>query len=82
MHFSSNAQPWTIRPAGAADRRTIQRLSALDSQAVPSGPVLIAEVGDEPWAAVEMRSGRTVADPFRPSAAIAAIARMAALAHA
>ena len=36
--------------------------------------MLIAELGEEPWAAVELRSGRTVADPFRPSAAVAAIA--------
>ena len=82
MHFSPDAKNWTLRPAGTADRRTIQRLATLDSQSDLSGPVLIAEVGDEPWAAVEMRSGRTVADPFRPSAAIAAIARKAALVHA
>ena len=82
MHLSPNAKNWTLRSAGAADRGTIQRLATLDSQPALSGPVLIAEVGDEPWAAVEMRSGRTVADPFRPSAAVAAIARMSALARA
>ncbi len=68
-------QPWTLRLAVAGDTRDIHRLAGLDSQPDLAGPVLIAEVGDEPWAAVELRSGRTVADPFRPSAEVAALAR-------
>ena len=68
-------QPWTIRPAGPSDTPTVRRLANLDSQPELTGPTLIAEVGNEPWAAVELRSGRTVADPFRPSAEIAAFAR-------
>jgi hypothetical protein len=68
-------QPWTIRAADAGDTPTIRRLAGLDSQPELTGPVLIAEVGDEPWAAVELHSGRTVADPFRPSAQIAELAR-------
>ena len=68
-------QPLTIRHAEAGDTPTIRRLAALDSQAELTGPALIAEVGDEAWAAVELRSGRTIADPFRPSEQIAAIAR-------
>ena len=68
-------QPWTIRPANSSDAPTIRRLASLDSQPELTGPALIAEVGHEPWAAVELRSGRTVADPFRPSAQIAALAR-------
>ena len=68
-------QPWTIRPAGPSDTPTIRRLASLNSQPELAGSALIAEVGDEPWAAVELRTGRTVADPFRPSADIAAFAR-------
>ena len=68
-------QPWTLRPADSSDTPTIRRLATLDSQPDLTGPTLIAEVGGEPWAAVEVRSGRTVADPFRPSAEIAAFAR-------
>ena len=64
----------TIRPAAAADS-DVQRLAVLDSQPDLVGAVVIAEVGDEPWAAVEISSGRTVADPFRPSAEVAALAR-------
>ena len=71
-------QPWTIRPADANDTPTIRRLAALDSQPEFTGPALIAEIGDEAWAAVELRSGRTIADPFRPSASIAALARASA----
>lgn len=67
--------PLTIRPAAAADVHDVQRLAGLDSQPDLVGPVLIAEVGDEAWAAVEVRSGRTVADPFRPSADVAALVR-------
>lgn len=66
-------QALTIRPA-AADL-DVQRLAVLDSQPDLVGAVVIAEVGDEPWAAVEISSGRTVADPFRPSAGVAALAR-------
>lgn len=67
-------QALTIRPAAAADL-DVQRLAVLDSQPDLVGAVVIAEVGDEPWAAVEISSGRTVADPFRPSAGVAALAR-------
>ena len=76
-------QPLTMRPAAAADR-DVHRLAVLDSQPDLEGPVVVAEVGDEPWAAVEVRSGRTVADPFRPSAEVAALARAraAGLRHA
>lgn len=82
LDSQTRRQAWTIRPAGAEDRYALQRLASLDSQADLRGPVLIAEVGAEPWAAVELRSGRTIADPFRPSAPLAAIARMSAGAFA
>ena len=34
----------------------------------PRGDVLIAEVGDELWAAVSLKDGHHIADPLRPSA--------------
>jgi hypothetical protein len=61
-------QPVTIRRATAADRATLERLAALDSAPAPVGDVLIAEVGDEALGAIEVASGATVADPFRPTA--------------
>jgi hypothetical protein len=62
------AEPVTIRRATAADRATLERLAALDSAPTPSGDVLMAEVGDEAWGAVEVATGATIADPFRPTA--------------
>jgi hypothetical protein len=58
----------SIRRATAADRPLLERLAALDSAPVPSGDVLIAEVGDEPRAALEIATGSAVADPFRHTA--------------
>jgi hypothetical protein len=57
----------TIRRASDADGVALNRLAALDSSRPPSGDVLIAEVGAELWAAVEVQSGAAIADPFRPS---------------
>ena len=62
------AEPVTIRRATAADRATLERLAALDSAPVPVGDVLMAEVGDEALGAIEVASGATIADPFRPTA--------------
>jgi hypothetical protein len=58
----------TIRTAGPGDAAAIRRLAQLDSSPVPTAPVLLAEVGDEPWAAVSLTSFSAVADPFRPTA--------------
>ena len=57
----------TIRPADLADLAGLDRLAALDSASPPTGEVLVAEVGGELWAALELGSGSTIADPFRPS---------------
>lgn len=58
---------FTIRPASAADATAIARLAALDSSAPPTGETIVAEVGDELWAALEVDTGASIADPFRPS---------------
>jgi hypothetical protein len=58
---------FTIRRASAADASAIARLAALDSASPPTGEMLLAEVGNEVWAAVEIDSGMAIADPFRPS---------------
>jgi hypothetical protein len=57
----------TIRRAAAADDFAVRRLAALDSAFPPTGDVLLAEMGDELWAAVSLDTGHAVADPFRPS---------------
>ena len=40
----------------------------LDSSQVPRGDVLLAEVGEELWAALSLDDGHAIADPLRPSA--------------
>jgi hypothetical protein len=60
----------TIRPAFPDDAGALARLAALDSARVPAGPLLLAEVDGVPWAAIALPSGRVIADPFRPTAAL------------
>ena len=57
----------TIRRATAADASAVRRLAALDSAFPPTGELLLAEMGDELWAALSVDTGAAVADPFRPS---------------
>ena len=57
----------TIRSAGTDDRRLLRRLAALDSSDAPVGDVLLAEVDGEPRVALELRTGRFIADPFHRS---------------
>jgi len=60
--------PLTIRRAVPADAPAIARLAALDSARAPEGEVLVAEVGGEIVAALDVDEGRAVADPFKPTA--------------
>jgi hypothetical protein len=61
----------TIRRADARDAESIARLAALDSTRPPGGIVVLAERGDELWAAISTDDGHVAADPFRRSAASA-----------
>ena len=69
----SGASSLTIRYAGPADAEAIDRLAQLDSRRAPRGVVLIAEVGDELWAAHSLDDSHTVADPFRPTGELVAL---------
>ncbi len=60
--------PLRIRQARHADAAAVARLAAIDSSHAPHGDVLLAEVGDELWAALSLDDGHAVADPLRPSA--------------
>lgn len=68
----------TIRRARAHDALELLELAELDSAAPLAGQVLLAEVDGEPWAAIELDTGRAVADPFRPTAAIVDLLRLRA----
>jgi hypothetical protein len=67
-----------IRRASDADGAALSRLAALDSARPPSGDVLVAEVGAELWAAVEVDTGAAIADPFRPSGDLVELLRVRA----
>jgi hypothetical protein len=68
----------TIRRADAADAGALLRLAALDSSFPPTGEMLLAEVGNELWAAVEIDTGTAIADPFRPSGDLVDLLRLRA----
>jgi hypothetical protein len=58
----------TIRFARPDDAATLTRLAELDSSRAPRGAVLVADVGEETWAALSLDDGHAVSDPFHPSA--------------
>jgi hypothetical protein len=58
----------TIRFAAPDDEAALTRLAELDSSHAPRGAVLVADVGDETWAALSLDDGHAVGDPFHPSA--------------
>jgi hypothetical protein len=66
----------TIRRADVADADAVARLAALDSASPPTGDALLAELGGELWAAIEIDSGKVIADPFRPSGELADLLRL------
>ena len=68
-------EPLTIRLAHGADIDALERLAALDSAALPGPPILLAESGGELRAAMSLRDGAAIADPFHPSAAVIALLR-------
>jgi|SRR6266536_2496385 len=68
----------TIRRASPNDRPALERLAGRDSKALPDDDYLIAEVADEAWAAVGIRTGTLAADPFRPSRHVAELLRIRA----
>jgi hypothetical protein len=63
----------TVRFATPADSRGLDRLAALDSGRVPTGPTLVAEVDGELVAALALGRGRALADPFRRSAELVSL---------
>ena len=60
----SNAHLMTIRRATSNDNEVLSDLAGLDSARPLHGDVLVAEGDAGPVAALELESGRAVADPF------------------
>lgn len=64
----------TIRFAYPDDAAALRRLAALDSQPLPPGPLLVAEIAGELWAAVSVTGApRAIADPFRYTSELVAL---------
>lgn len=76
------AEPyWTaivIRPAVAADGTGLQRLADLDSARRLLGDTVVAEQAGSLVAAVSLRDGSAIADPFRATADIVGLLRLRA----
>jgi hypothetical protein len=64
----------TLRLATAEDLPRVRRLAALDCARPPKAPVLIAELDHELCVAVSLVDLRAVADPFRHTDGIRAVA--------
>jgi hypothetical protein len=69
--FAANA--YVIRHVVGAES-----LAELDSQRPVTGPALVGEIDGRPAAAISLRDGRVVADPFQHTAALVAQLRMRA----
>jgi len=64
----SGSDGLVIRNAAPDDAGRLERLALLDSAPAPRGPMLVAERGGMLIAAVPLGGGRSIADPFEPSA--------------
>jgi hypothetical protein len=77
-HLRATMHDLHIRPATDEDDAALRRLAILDSADPLGGEVLMAIVGDRPWAALSLADGRSVADPFVPSASAVEMLRLRA----
>jgi hypothetical protein len=72
--FDTRLAQIVIRPAYADDYEALAHLAALDSApAVPPRPLVIAEVDGEVRAALSLRDGSRIADPFFPTVGLVAL---------
>ena len=62
--MDAHADSVTIRHAFPDDELALVRLAALDSAEVPPQPLLVADVHGELRAALSLRDGSVIADPF------------------
>ena len=67
-----------IRLATEADADDLRRLATLDSARPLTGRILIGEIDGVPAVARSLATGRTIADPFRPTARLSTYLRLRA----
>jgi hypothetical protein len=68
----------TIRRAHAEDNQALRTLATIDSALPLTGEVLVAQLDGADVAAISLTDGRSIADPFRPSADTVEILRLRA----
>jgi hypothetical protein len=71
-------QGLTLRLATSADRSALARLAELEQTASPQEPILLGEVMERTVAALSLRDGRVIADPFMPTAELVELMRLRA----
>jgi hypothetical protein len=67
-----------IRLAGDDDAAALASLATLDSRRPLAGPVVVAVVAGELWAARSLSDGRSIGDPFRQTAGLGALLELRA----
>ena len=78
VHGSRPEGKLTVRTFQANDIDGIRRLAELDSKRMPTGPVLVAEVGGDLVAALSLDGGAVLADPFKPTESVVEVLRLRA----
>ena len=66
----------SIRRATPEDDQALSALAIIDSSLPLSGEILVAQLGGAVIAAISLMDGRSIADPFRPSADTVEILRL------
>ena len=75
------ADAYVIRLAGDFDEPELARLAEIDSAAPLEHPILLGEIGGRPAAAIDLDTGRAIADPFVATAGLQAHLRLRAGAY-
>jgi len=70
------ADAFVIRLATDTDAAALRRLAALDSTRPLTGRVLIGEIAGQPAAALSLKTGAVIADPFQPTERLRMYLRM------
>jgi hypothetical protein len=68
----------TLRLATSADRSALARLAELEQTTAPAEPLLLGVMMQRPVAALSLRDGRVIADPFTPTAELIELLRLRA----
>jgi hypothetical protein len=78
--MTTNPNPTVaLRLADADEDDVVRYIAELDSASPPGGEVLLALVDGDPIAAMSLRDGHVVADPFVPTAGAVALLRIRAM---